>query len=398
MICFSKLNLNVNIQSLQKELNDLLTNNTWMPHYSTADYVGNWHVLPLRTPGGKADNPFADLFSQDDFEDTILLNKLSETTRFLAELECEKLSVRLLNLHKGSVIKAHRDLELSFEHGEARLHVPIFTNPQVEFYVDKDRILMNEGDCWYINANIKHQVANRGTRDRIHLVIDCKVNDWLAKQITIGTKKTVFIKKDPETAQQVIKSLRKANTSTTNDLADEMEKELYTNQLTAKLLNFISEIGLEYQLEKIIEETFLPGLKLSGGTLIIDTEKLLYPGDILHEAGHLACMPAEIRMEMSDSLPNDDLNNGGEMMAIAWSYAACVNLDIDPRIVFHDNGYKGGGQNLVDNFKNGNFFGVPLLQWNGMTYPPGQENNLSFPQMIHWTCKQNMYINHTAEE
>jgi len=398
MICFSKLNLNIDIHSLRHELNGLLTGNNWMPHYNTADYVGNWHVLPLRTPGGNSDNPFADLFNQKYFENTALLNKLPETNRFLEKLECEKLSVRLLNLRAGSVIKAHRDIELAFEHGEARLHVPIFTNPGVEFYVDEERIMMNEGDCWYINANIKHCVANNGTADRVHLVIDCKVNDWLTKLITSGIKKTVFLKKDPETAQQVIESLRMANTIHSNHLADQMEKELNTNQLTARLLNFISEIGLHYQLEPITEETFLPGLKLRGGVLIVDTEKLLYPGDILHEAGHLACMPAEIRMDMSDSLPSNDLNNGGEMMAIAWSYAAAEHLDIDPHIVFHDKGYKGGGQSLVDNFTQGDFFGVPLLQWNGMAYPSGQEGSLSFPQMMNWTCKQNMYINHTAQE
>lgn len=397
MICFSKLNLDINVHLLQHELNDLLTGNKWMPHYNTADYTGNWHVLPLRTPGGHSDNPYADLFSHKQFEHTALLKSLPETSRFLEKLACEKLSVRLLNLHAGSVIKAHRDMELAFEQGEARLHIPIFTNPEVEFYVDEDRVMMNEGDCWYINANIKHRVTNKGPADRIHLVIDCKVNEWLTKQITTGIKKTVFLKKDPETAHQVIKSLRMANTTSSDRLADEMEKELQINQLTAKLLDFISEIGLQYQLESITGETFLPGLKLSGGILIVDPEKLLYPGDILHEAGHLACMPPEIRIGMSDSLPNNDLNNGGEMMAIAWSYAASVHLGINPHIVFHDNGYKGAGQSLVDNFKQGHFFGVPLLQWNGMTYPPGQDAQLAFPKMINWTCKQNMHINQTNE-
>ncbi|AZI24181.1 aspartyl/asparaginyl beta-hydroxylase domain-containing protein [Pedobacter sp. G11] len=397
MICFSKLNLNINVQLLQHELKDLLTGNQWMPHYSTTDYTGNWHVLPLRTPGGNSDNPFADLLSHKHFENTALLINLPETSRFLEKFKCEKLSVRLLNLHAGSVIKAHRDIELAFEQGEARLHIPIFTNPEVEFFVAEDRVVMNEGDCWYINANIKHRVTNNGPTDRIHLVIDCKVNKWLTKQIATGMKKTVFLKKDAETTHQVIKSLRMANTTNSDHLADQMEKELQINQLTAKLLDFISEIGLQYQLESITEETFLPGLKLSGGILIVDPEKLLYPGDILHEAGHLACMPPEIRMGMSDSLPINDLNNGGEMMAIAWSYAASVHLGIDPHIVFHDDGYKGGGKNLVENFTQGHFFGVPLLQWNGMTYPSGQEDQLAFPQMINWTCKKNMHINYTKE-
>ena len=398
MICFSKLNLNINVHLLQHELNDLLTGNKWMPHYNTADYTGNWHVLPLRTPGGNSDNPFADLFSHKHFENTALLNTLPQTCLLLEELKCEILSVRLLNLQAGSIIKAHRDIELAFEQGEARIHIPIFTNPDVEFYVDEDRVVMNEGDCWYINANIKHRVTNKGKADRIHLVIDCKVNDWLTKVITEGEKKTIFIKKDPDATNQIVTSLRMANTTSSNELANQMEKELNNNLLIAKLLDFISEIGLHYQLEKITEETFLPGIKLRNGVLIVDTEKLLYPGDILHEAGHLACMPSEIRMNMSDALPNDNLNEGGELMAIAWSYAATVHLDIDPNLVFHDNGYKGGGQSLTENFAQGRFFGVPLLQWNGMTYPPDHHTNLSFPKMLNWTCRQNRYTSDTIEE
>jgi len=397
MICFSKLNLSINVHLLQHELNALLTGNNWMPHYSTADYTGDWHVLPLRTPGGNSDNPFADLFSHEQFEHTTLLNNLPETSKFLEKIECEKLSVRLLNLHAGSVIKAHRDIELSFEQGEARLHVPIFTNPNVEFYVDEDRVVMNEGECWYINANIKHRVSNNGMADRIHLVIDCKVNEWLTKMITEGRKKTVFLKKDPDTTKQIVMSLRMSNTSYANELADRMEVELNDNQLIAKLLDFIAEIGLQYQLEKIDGETFLPGLKLKDGILFIDTEKLRYPGDILHEAGHLACMPPDIRIDMNDALPTNNITDGGELMAIAWSYAAAVHLDIDPHIVFHKNGYKGGGQNLVENFTQGRFFGVPLLQWNGMTYPSNQEDNLSFPLMVNWTCRQNMYTSNIKE-
>jgi hypothetical protein len=38
---------------------------------------------------------------------------------------------------------------------------------------------MNEGELWYLNVNQPHHVTNRSTTDRIHLVIDCVVNDWL---------------------------------------------------------------------------------------------------------------------------------------------------------------------------------------------------------------------------
>ncbi len=41
------------------------------------------------------------------------------------------------------------------------------------------RIAMQEGECWYHNFNLPHHIANRGATDRVHLVIDCEINEWL---------------------------------------------------------------------------------------------------------------------------------------------------------------------------------------------------------------------------
>ncbi|MDB4922819.1 hypothetical protein [Mucilaginibacter sp.] len=160
--------------------------------------------------------------------------------------------------------------------------------------------------------------------------------------------------------------------------------------ILAKILSFIQEIGLSYKLEPIDNTTFLPGLRLSQGIIIIDNAKLLYPGDILHEAGHLATMPPEIRETMSDNLENNDLNRGGELMALAWSYAASVHLNLDPGVVFHPNGYKGSSENLINIFTNGGDIGVPMLQWTGMTYDVRTAKELDakpFPHMICWLRK-----------
>lgn len=159
------------------------------------------------------------------------------------------------------------------------------------------------------------------------------------------------------------------------------------------ILSFLREIGLIYHLEPVKEDTFLPGLKLRQGELVIDTERLLYPGDILHEAGHLACMPLNIRQSMNDNLEDCDMHRGGEMMAMAWSYAAAVFLRIDPEIVFHENGYKGEGGNILQNYNKGNSLGLPLLQWSGMSYDAVKAEAAGqkpFPHMVSWMCtKQN---------
>jgi len=160
------------------------------------------------------------------------------------------------------------------------------------------------------------------------------------------------------------------------------------------MLDFLNDIGIKVCLEHIEAKTFLPGLDFREGALIVDREKLLYPGDILHEAGHLACMPPDIRKTMTGNLENNNINQGGEMMAIAWSYAACLYLEIEPEVVFHEQGYKGAGSSIVTNFNEGKYFGVPLLEWCGMCYDTPTARRLNkqpFPKMISWACEKNRY-------
>jgi hypothetical protein len=101
----------------------------------------------------------------------------------LAAFECPLKAVRLLRLRAGSTILEHRDSDLRFEDGEIRIHVPVQTNPDVEFVVAGRRLILEEGDAWYIDFSLPHRVHNRGTTDRIHLVIDARLNDWARAMI-----------------------------------------------------------------------------------------------------------------------------------------------------------------------------------------------------------------------
>ncbi|MBL7976399.1 MAG: hypothetical protein JNJ85_15885 [Candidatus Kapabacteria bacterium] len=160
------------------------------------------------------------------------------------------------------------------------------------------------------------------------------------------------------------------------------------NKTVTLICNFLNDIGIHVVFGPINYETVLPGIDLFNGGLLIDTNKLLYPGDILHEAGHLAVMPPNMRTTANGAIdPKIDLEMAGELMAIPWSYAAALYIGISPGIVFHDNGYQGGGSNIVDNFKEGRFIGVPMLQWIGLCFDEirAKENHtLPFPAMIKW--------------
>jgi hypothetical protein len=158
----------------------------------------------------------------------------------------------------------------------------------------------------------------------------------------------------------------------------------FTDPLVEKIAAFLRGIGLPVQHGTLDGTAFLPGLTLDAGRIIIDETKLLYPGDVLHEAGHLAVTPAAERATCGGKLTG---GGGEEMGAIAWSYAAALHIGIDPAIVFHEHGYRSGSDSLLENFREGRFLAVPLLQWMGLTC---EEKNAAargcapYPHILRW--------------
>jgi quercetin dioxygenase-like cupin family protein len=223
------LNIPVDIKSIQKEVTTLQTG-YWQPHLNRHDYEGGWNVLSFRSPGGGL-NTLAEALNSEQYANTPLLEHCAGVRLLLDSLQCEKLSARLLNLQAGAVIKEHTDKELYFEKGEARLHFPVITNPFVEFYLDNERLPMQEGECWYINANLPHRLANKGNNDRIHLVVDCIVNDWLREVFSNCIAKTELKETDAtlrnkNTTLQIISELRMRADSRSVELANELERQL----------------------------------------------------------------------------------------------------------------------------------------------------------------------------
>ncbi|NOU52128.1 hypothetical protein HG263_16465 [Pseudoalteromonas sp. JBTF-M23] len=159
---------------------------------------------------------------------------------------------------------------------------------------------------------------------------------------------------------------------------------------TAIILDFLTEIELPFCLTSIEGKTFLPGLKLEKGVLNIDLERLLYPGDILHEAGHVAvCEPTERHLLSGDiykSGRKEDWMHGEEMAAIAWSAAAITHIGLPMAVVFHPYGYKGRSAHYKDLFESGDGFGVPLLKLWDMPDPVR-----GYPYLTKWIRDHSWY-------
>ncbi|MGB8194825.1 MAG: aspartyl/asparaginyl beta-hydroxylase domain-containing protein [Chitinophagaceae bacterium] len=221
ILSYATPNLPFNLPKLQAEVTAL--SHPWSPHFNIKHYEGGWNVLSLRAPGGKADQIIPEPMHGDDFLDTPLMGSCPSVKELLSSMQCPILSVRLLNLQSGAIIKPHRDHELAFENGEARLHFSVFTNDAVEFYIEEELLRMREGECWYINANLTHSVINKGATDRIHLVIDCQVNDWLKELFESAEKKYVPEASQKEQLLKVISELKMQGTEEGLKLAEQLE-------------------------------------------------------------------------------------------------------------------------------------------------------------------------------
>jgi hypothetical protein len=147
----------------------------------------------------------------------------------------------------------------------------------------------------------------------------------------------------------------------------------------ATIVDFIRGVGITVETAALPEDGFLPAIAVRDGRLVYDPDRLHYPGDLLHEAGHIAVIDPALRPTVSAF----DSNGGDEMAAIGWSYAAALAAGIDPRIVFHQDGYRGGGRSILENFAEGRFLGVPMLQYYGLARFPHDEGE-PYPAMTKW--------------
>jgi hypothetical protein len=149
-----------------------------------------------------------------------------------------------------------------------------------------------------------------------------------------------------------------------------------------RILTFLAKIGIPATAEPVADDSLLPGVTVRDGGLVYDPA-LPYPGDLLHEAGHIAVTDPALRPTLTE-VPSDPAE---EMAAIAWSYAAALAAGVDPTLVFHGEGYQGGGGYLVDAMAGDLGPGVPMLHYYGMTAIPKHAAELgipAYPEMTRW--------------
>lgn len=170
-----------------------------------------------------------------------------------------------------------------------------------------------------------------------------------------------------------------------------------------KIASFLEGLGFSLT-EKPVPSGFLPGIRVRGMTMQFDRTRMLSAGDMLHEAGHIAIIPAMFRPKVSDDIDaslgvlaqeyidkaplqradgtEDPVVRGllqcGETEAQAWSFAAATAIGIPPNVVFHGRAYEGHSREIIAMLSVGAFLGINGLVAGGMVKPR------QFPRMNRW--------------
>lgn len=151
----------------------------WLPHFNRDDYEGDWSVIALRSIGGFSRRIGPSPNDPIPYADTPHMARFPYFRQIAAGFEMPLGAVRLMRLAPGADIRPHADEYLGYGDGQVRFHIPVQTNPDVEFILDGRRLVMAPGEAWYADFNLVHSVANRGSADRVHLVIDGLVSPWV---------------------------------------------------------------------------------------------------------------------------------------------------------------------------------------------------------------------------
>jgi hypothetical protein len=177
--------IHFDVERMKADLERLQNSEAWLSHYDHALSQG-WGAILLKSKNGDVSGPQSQYPSWDfaDYRRTQYVDQLPYFRELMDELKCPQGRMRIMRLAPGLVINIHRDVGaevgcLAFK--QVRLHVPIVTNDRVTFFVGGEKVRMQPGHLYYVNFSKRHYVRNDGNEARTHLVMDLKVNDWLAQ-------------------------------------------------------------------------------------------------------------------------------------------------------------------------------------------------------------------------
>ena len=157
-----RLPIRFDVEALQAEVR-ALPRHAWVPHPN--HFPGN-DAVRLITSRGEPSDVFDGVMAPTEF-----LGMCPYVMEIMAELGGVWGRSRLMGLAPGAEVPAHIDSHYYWR-THLRIHIPVITNPGVEFTCGGETVHMQAGECWVFDSFRRHEVHNRGSEHRVHLVLD----------------------------------------------------------------------------------------------------------------------------------------------------------------------------------------------------------------------------------
>lgn len=159
---FFQLPVLFEVERLQAEVASLPVE-AWAPHPDRL--TGNSAARLISAGGGETDS------MQGQMLPTARLAAMPYVRQILAGFGVVWSRSRLMRLAPGAGVPEHADIKYHW-HTRVRLHIPIFTLPQVRFHCGGESVHMGAGEAWIFDNWRRHHVENGSDAERIHLVAD----------------------------------------------------------------------------------------------------------------------------------------------------------------------------------------------------------------------------------
>jgi len=136
----------------------------------------DWTNHPLNYKGNSA----LRLISMDGEENDAVAGEMMPTTHLrkceyvqqvLSSFKSVLSRSRFMRLGPGEIVPPHCDINYHWIN-RTRIHIPIITNPDVQFVCDDQSVNMAAGEAWIFDNWRRHFVKNNSNISRIHLVVD----------------------------------------------------------------------------------------------------------------------------------------------------------------------------------------------------------------------------------
>jgi hypothetical protein len=155
----------------------------WTEHRA-GYHDGSWSAVSL--VGNSGDPRDIHITEGRPFVDTELIAHTPYFREVVTSFRGAKRRARLMKIAAGGRIFLHHDSGLSVDHGVARLHVPVQSDPGNHFWLAGRQVDFRTGETWFGEFSFPHEAHNRSTVDRVHLVFDVQLDAALLAMLPAG--------------------------------------------------------------------------------------------------------------------------------------------------------------------------------------------------------------------